>query len=299
MPLSNLGNLGKGAQNLANQAAQQAAARVSQFPASGLDMINGAGDLANQALGVANGLSGAVNAFKDGASAFGFAKLLRGANLFAGAMPQSRSISPGTWKQSSEGNDWRVRLSLPRQFQSSPVMAPLTRTDNSMVFPYTPQILIQHSASYSPMKPVHSNYPFYAYANSQVDQMSIVGDFYVENAIEGEYWIAVQHYLKSITKMAYGQTSYQGSPPPVVLLNGYGDYVFKNVPVVVTVFAIDMPSDVDYIKVDIGENGTWVPVRSNIQVTVQPIYSRNAVEQFSLDKFAQGGYLNSNGIGYL
>ena len=32
-----------------------------------------------------------------------------------------------------------------------------------------------------------------------------------------------------------------------VKLNGYGDYVFNNVPVVITTFTVDMPSEVDYI----------------------------------------------------
>ena len=81
-------------------------------------------------------------------------------------------------------------------------------------------------------RPIHSNYPFFAYQNSQVDQFSITGDFTVENALEGQYWIAAVHYLRSVSKMAYGNTPNQGSPPPVVRLNGYGDYVFKNVPVV-------------------------------------------------------------------
>ena len=71
-------------------------------------------------------------------------------------------------------------------------------------------------AAYSPIKPIHSNYPFFAYQNSQVDQFSITGDFTVENALEGQYWLAAVHYLRSVSKMAYGNT------PQSVVVSGPG-----------------------------------------------------------------------------
>jgi hypothetical protein len=133
-----------------------------------------------------------------------------------------------------------------------------------------------------------------------VDSIAITGEFIVENAEEAKYWIAAVHYLRAVTKMAYGNTSFQGSPPPVVRLNGYGDFVLKNVPVVVTNFNVDMPADVDYIHVPgIGPQGTWVPVRSQVAVTLMPTYSRRAVHSFSLDRFVAGGYANSNGVGFI
>ena len=45
----------------------------------------------------------------------------------------------------------------------------------------------------------------------------------------------------------------------------------------------------------LGEGGTYAPTRSNIQVTVQPIYSRRAVESFSLRDFVNGGYIGKGG----
>jgi hypothetical protein len=42
-----------------------------------------------------------------------------------------------------------------------------------------------------------------------------------------------------------------GNPPPVVKLNGYGNYMFKNVPVVVTSFSTTLASDCDYIGVPV------------------------------------------------
>lgn len=221
----------------------------------------------------------------------------RRAGLPVGAIPATDlDFVQADWGSQTD-LDWRVRLSLPASFTGSSVMAPLLET-NGLMFPYTPQIVVEHTANYNSLHPTHSNYPFPAYQNSQVNNMSIIGEFFVENAADAKYWVAATHYLRSVTKMAYGKTSNQGSPPPIVKLNGYGDYVFKDVPVVVTYFTVDLPSDVDYIQTDIGPNGTWVPVRSQINVQVQPIYSRKKVTKFSLDTFINGGYIAS-GKGFI
>ena len=158
-----------------------------------------------------------------------------------------------------------------------------------MVFPYTPQIMMQHDAAYQPVTPVHSNYPYFAYQNSDPKAMVVVGHWMIENSLEGLYWIASVHFLRSITKMAYGDTSNQGSPPPLVKLTGYGDYVLPKVPVIITNFTVNLEPDVDYMKVDIGPQGSWVPTSSMISVTCQPIYSRRKVARFSLDDFVNGG----------
>jgi len=239
------------------------------------------------------------NIIDEAANSFGFGKLLRGANLPIFGMPGGPSFSGASWA-SKTPEDWRVRLSIPPNFYLPGVLQSKLTETNGMVFPFTPQIILQHSAQYGQMRPVHSNYPFPVYQNSQVDQITLTGEFYIENASEGEYWLAAVHYLRSITKMAYGNSSNQGSPPPVVRLNGYGDFVLKNVPVVVTVFNVDLPSDVDYIHCPrIGSQGSWAPTRSQISVTVQPVYSRRAVQSFSLDRFVSGGYANGNGVGFI
>tara|TARA_A100001035_G_scaffold8759_1_gene6257 strand:- start:1284 stop:2126 length:843 start_codon:yes stop_codon:yes gene_type:complete len=240
--------------------------------------------------------SNAKSQFMDNLSESSFGKVLRAFNLLPDAQPEEFNFGGASWAQNSEKPaDWRVRLSVPPSFASSSILAPLIRT-NGLIWPYTPQIYVTHSAAYTPIKPIHSNYPFFAYQNSQVDSFSITGDFFVENALEGQYWVAAVHFLRSVSKMAYGNTPDQGNPPPVIRLNGYGDYVFKNVPVVVTQFAVEMNQDVDYIFVEgLGTGGTYAPTRSNIQVTVQPIYSRRAVESFSLRRFVNGGYIGNGG----
>lgn len=227
----------------------------------------------------------------------GLGKALRAVNLFPDAMPRGVDFVDGNWNSNNNG-DWRVRLSVPDSFKGSPLLAPLAET-NGMVFPYTPNVQVSHSASYNALRPVHSNYPFQVYSGSQIDTITIDGEFTVENSLDGEYWIAAVHYLRSVSKMAYGNTSNQGSPPPVVKLNGYGNNVLNNIPVVVTQFNLTLTNDVDYIQVDIGASGTWVPTRSSIAVTLAPAYSRDSVNKFSLDGFVRGDYVIDNGSGFI
>ena len=179
----------------------------------------------------------------------------------------------------------------------------------------------------------------------------------VEDPTQGLYWIAAVHYLRSLTKMFTGNDPKAGNPPPIIFLNGYGNYVFKNVPCVVTSFSTTLNKDCDYIGVNVvgsaagevegiaegigglagavggalggsipglsgitnavsniaggigqvaGLLGTFgiggtasggvshVPTKSEFVIKLQPIYSRNSVRNFSLDRFVAGGYLNNS-----
>lgn len=219
--------------------------------------------------------------------------------------------------------DWRVKLSMPNHsiYASSPLLAPLQRT-SGLVFPYTPTVNIVHSANYNAIAPTHTNYPTQAYRNSSVDQITVSGQFFNETEEEGRYWLGVLHYLRSVTKMAYGSGNgdIQGSPPPVLRFSGYGDYVFNNVPVVVQNFTIDLAPDTDYIAINAGgassslssalqtiesvaggsipnsSNGNvHVPVSSLISITLLPTYSRREQEKFSLRSFVNGDLVSGGG----
>jgi hypothetical protein len=261
-------------------------------------------------------------------------------------------------------DDWRVRLGIPTNFfASSPVLAPLMAS-NGLVFPYTPTISISNSASYDDIALTHQNYQFLAYQNSRISEFQISGTFYCETSDQAQYWIAVVHFLRSATKMYTGDSGeFSGSPPPILTLNGYGDFVFKNVPVVIKSFSVELPSDTNYIGTTVGQAGfsgagnpmgggggggtlnqlagvagalgasgaakilgaaanvsnavnsvsnfisglsgagatsasTHVPTKSTVSVTLQPIYSRESVRQFSLQKFVNGDYMNGSG-GYV
>jgi hypothetical protein len=148
------------------------------------------------------------------------------------------------------GDDWRVRLSLPSwpSFRGSPVLKPL-KDAGGMIFPYTPSIQLSNSASYSAMTPVHSNFKFNTYQHSDPGTISITAPMNVEDNAQALYWIAALHYFRAMTKMFSGNDPKAGNPPPIVQLNGYGSYVFNNVPVVVTSFSTNLTAECDYIPV--------------------------------------------------
>ena len=165
----------------------------------------------------------------------------------SGRVPMQPSVG-----NSGVGDDWRVKLSLPPAaggfYRDSPLMAPLKATDG-MVFPVTPTIIVQNSANYTPQELPHTNYPYYAYNNSRVDAMSIIGNFPVQNATEGQYWLASMHFLRSASKMFFGPGESQGNPPQILRLNGYGEHIFKDVPVIIEQVTIELRESVDYIAV--------------------------------------------------
>lgn len=262
------------------------------------------------------------------------------------------------FNDSANPNDWRVRLSLPNwiSFRNSPVLKPL-QDAGGLIFPYTPTITIKSSANYHPENIIHNNYSISVYKNSLPGPISITAPMHVEDPTQALYWIAAVHYLRSVTKMFAGYDPKAGNPPPLVYLNGYGNYVFKNIPVVVTSFTSTLPNDCDYISTPVvgslvsnitsvtdslgglattiggaipqlsgitstvssiaggvgqvsnllgsfGVGGTtsggltYVPTKSQFEITVQPVYSRSSIRKFSLDQFVSGGYL-TNYFGYV
>ena len=146
-----------------------------------------------------NIVDGAVNnVYKAVDTAFGNSNLAKLEERFFNV----KSIKKADVVIQEAEKDWRLRLSLPSSFrkqasQETDLLAPLIKT-NGMVFPYTPTVLVSQSANYQQIQPVHTNYPYYSYQNSQVDQMTITADFYVQNAAEARYWVACIHYLSLI-----------------------------------------------------------------------------------------------------
>lgn len=221
-------------------------------------------------------------------------------NIPPGAETIKRDAAIATIAPSSrnQGDDWRVKISVPdlATFRTSPLLSPLLQTGNNVVFPLVPTISIQHLANYEAISPVHTNYTYPQYINSQVQELNIAGEFPVQNEEDGRYWLAAVHFFRSVTKMFYGDSSNKGAPPPLCKLNGYGDFVFNNVPVVITSFITDLPNNVDYIRVPVNTNvvGQYqqkyqmVPTNSLISITVRPTYSRGKISTFSLDKFVNG-----------
>ena len=277
---------------------------------------------------VTNSATNLANNFREGAGRLGSAIQKGGLQALDGIKGQVLNIDmkSGSKQSLSPDNDWRVRISLAPasssyfKYSDSIFMSPLQET-NGVVFPYTPQLTVAHSAKYGVESLTHSNYPVVYYQSSEVAAITINGDFTVQNMAEGRYLMAAVHFFRSCTKMFFGADSIAGTPPPLVFLNGYGAPYLPNVPCVVTQFSHTMPQDVDYINVPMTRSTStqpkydWsggptepittidkatvrLPTMSSIQISLQPVYSRrNVYENFSLDKYARGDLTRGSSSG--
>ena len=246
------------------------------------------------------------------------------ANTNPGAMPTVPSPAKvnvtAMSAKSRDVTDMRVKIRVPSNYltalTSGPNGAgandefPVTpiKANGGIVFPYTPNISYSHKADYTQQTPLHSNFSLNFYKNSSISSISIAGDFTVQNEKEAAVYIATVHLLRSLTKMRSGGALSgdpdSGSPPPVCRLDAYGSFMLDNVPVVITEFTVELPTNVDYFtlgKQDASLKAlyglTAVPVKSSIKVTCLPMYSRKEIQQFSVSSwlnnsaFRKGGYL--------
>lgn len=217
--------------------------------------------------------------------------MARGKNLPSGAELFNQQgafveVKPGT------ADDWRVKLNC--NFGLFGTAFSRLSATNGFVWPYLPTITVASKANYTQIDPIHNLQPFYAYKNSQIDDIQISGEFSVETERDAQYWIQGTTFLRTATKMFFGQGPNVGNPPIICNLTGYGARVFNSVPVIIKSFSVDFKDDVNYIKCSLDGANTWVPIMSTISVTVAPIYNRTKLRQFSLNDYAAGktvGYL--------
>ena len=260
------------------------------------------------------------------------------------ASPKSTMQSPNVQFGGPDDSvfDWRVRISISPSskilYWDSSVggnvpglLAPLKNTDG-FIFPYVPQVTVTHSANYSSVPLTHSNFAQYFYESSAVAAINISGDFTVQNVDEGKYFLAALYFFRACTKMFYGASGeYQGSPPPIVYLDGYGQHYLPHVPCVITSFSHTMPGDVDYLEIKTPQSVTEkktsttltgaygsitlpqvrgvnmtdqsittqtvnsaynrVPTMSTFSLTLQPVISRSQAIDFDYKEFARGGLI--------
>jgi hypothetical protein len=226
----------------------------------------------------------------------------RPALLSAAGTPISRGAestkSKGASAQWGGAKDLRVYLRVPGSYLSGQYTSSLQEFAGIM-FPYTPEISYDNQASYSAVNPVHTNYTQYFFKNSSVGPITVTGKFTVQNEKEAIIYLSVVHLLRSLTKMRWGsdEAPNAGAPPPVCRFEGYGDFMLRNVPVVLASFKTDFPNTVDYISVNSGAFKTsLVPTISSISLTLNPMYSRKEIQDFSVSGWLSG---NLKGKGYL
>lgn len=219
--------------------------------------------------------------------------LARGKNLPSGAELFSGQGSFVELKPGSQ-NDWRVKVNCNFGLFGN-AFNRLSET-GGFVFPYLPNITVSTKANYTQIDPVHNLQPFYAYKNSQVDDIQISGEFSVETELDAEYWIQGTTFFKTATRMFFGTGENVGNPPVICQLSGYGARVFAGVPVIVKSFSVDLKEDVSYMKYTKGTAPTWVPTTSNITIVLSPIYNRTRLRQFNLKSYANGNMVAGAGF---
>lgn len=299
--VSALGNIGNPIQSMVSnaQGALAGAAGALGGAAGAISNASAAIGASLNKLGLASGGLGGGLAAAAGqiSSAAGMLNNLlsmtRGKNLPSGAELFKQQGAFVELKAGSEA-DWRVKLNCNFGLFGG-AFDRLSET-GGFVWPYLPSITVASKANYSQIDPIHNIQPFYAYKNSQVDDIQISGEFSVENEMDAAYWIQGTTFLKTATKMFFGQGEHVGNPPVVCNLTGYGARIFNNVPVIVKSFSVDFKDDVNYMKYTPASGGapTWVPIMSTISVTVSPIYNRTRLRQFNLKDYAGGkltGYI--------
>lgn len=176
----------------------------------------------------------------------------------------------------SDAQGRRVRLrpkpaAAMQIYGSNGLLQPLRQT-NGMFWPYQPTITWQQTVKYTQMELVHTNQDIQSYVNTPSARFQVSGDFSVQNQQEGIYALASIHFLRTVSKMYFGSSDPNaGVPPPVLLFDAYGQYMFNQLPVIVVSFSVSLPNDVDYVPVDLSNIQTY---SSNQTTTNIPGYSQ-------------------------
>lgn len=227
----------------------------------------------------------------------------------------------------SDGAGRRARLrpkpgAMQQILGSNKLLSPLYET-NGLLWPYQPSISYNQEVSYQDVPMTHTNQEFYAYTRTNAVKLTVEGDFTVQNQDEGRYVLACLHFLRTVTKMYFGQGENLGTPPPVLFFDAFGQYMFNRLPVIVTAFTANMPKDVDYMPIDLRLLGSaggdlrnlsqfrgsadtdstgyvWLPVLFQISVSLTVQNTPAKLRSFNLDQFRDGSLLkNPNGGGWI
>lgn len=190
-------------------------------------------------------------------------------------------------------DDLRAILRVPPMY----ITAPFTNIFSEyggVLFPITPQITLENKAEYSSITPLHSNYPLNFYKSSAVSDITVTASFTVQDDNDAYYYLGMIRILTALTKMRFGNEAKAGSPPPICRFSAYGEYMLKNVPVVVTSVRHDLPDDVDFYTSSVLPQGqVSVPTKSTFTINLKPTYSRQEMMGANVTSYLanSGGYL--------
>jgi hypothetical protein len=255
--------------------------------------------------------------------------------IYASGMRVSLNIVPiNRYSSSSYITSFEYDKRLSYILGDNDFLRTLFSNTNGLIFPYTPQINMQHNVNYEEVEILHSNLTYQYYKNTPPPQITINADFTADTPENALYMLGAIWFFRSMTKSDFGKKAnrgenqnYAGMPPPVLYLNGYGK-MYDNIPVIIKSFDTPFQKDKHYVNVKVDKNGDWkvnylsnfdtaiyhsikddiydewLPTEMTMQITlaVQPNLKK-VKDQFDLNSYKKGilGNVikNSNGINNL
>lgn len=181
------------------------------------------------------------------------------------------------------------------------ILWPLHRT-RGIIFPYTPSIQWASRVDYQEYHMTHSNYKYNAFEKSAPGPFQMDAVFTAQTDKEARYLLAVMHFLKSSTKMYFGEKAGElaGVPPPILRFRYLGQYMFNDVPVIIKSYQYALNNDVDYVPVRFSEDhtrDTFVPTQINISIELDiQMNTKTVRKEFDLASFTDGSYVNNGGF---
>jgi hypothetical protein len=218
-------------------------------------------------------------------------------------------ITDGDIVVNAGSNDMRIRLRAGKTTSSiAQVLGAKDKTNilsilyetEGMLFPYTPAISVSQAVNWDPIALIQNNYDVNAYQRTPSVNISVTGTFTTQTQREGEYLMAVLHFLRTVTKSYFGEIDREagkaGTPPPVLYFDGYGDFMFRYIPVVVKSYSYAFDESVDS-NVFTAKNGMRAKLPAKMTITMELGMQMNMNRQrkeFSLDKFRTGELMTSS-----
>ena len=250
------------------------------------------------------GFGGGTPDFSESAFREGFNNRVE--NVVQAATDQVATIQVNTTRATEGGlaqpYDWRARLrpksgGMDRFYSrvgtnGDHLLRPL-EDSNGIVWQYTPNLFLSGSAEYNEALMQGMNYPINTFISSRPPDIPITADFSANDIYEARYLLAIMTFLKVCTKAAFGDDAVgrgtAGTPPPVLLFEYLGDHGFNKVPVVVTNWSMQLPDNVDYVPVVVGDTTTYVPTLTNIMINLKPQYTPHKLRRrFSVEAVTSG-----------
>lgn len=211
----------------------------------------------------------------------------------APGLPSMSTTSQTQTTATGSSENFRIRLShLPGARNPYPGILSILQDTSGLMFPYTPTIAVTQDVDYQTMAMTHSNTDYLSYSRTPNVNITISGKFTVQNRREGLYAMAAIHFLRSVSKMHFGESdaaNTAGIPPPILHLNGYGAYMFNKLRVLVKSHNWTFDENMQLVDVLVGGKIVKIPPMFTLSITLAVQQTARAHRKdFSLDRFRSG-----------